>query len=86
MEKDKVLEMEINLEDQKRVFDEKMAENDAITEKMQEVMNKVLATDNNPAENENLKKYIEDLITYLKTFDDKDDMIEKLENLLSSIK
>lgn len=86
MEKDKVLEMEINLEDQKRVFDEKMAENDAITEKMQEVMNKVLATVNNPAEKENLKKYIEDLITYLKTFDDKDDMIEKLENLLSSIK
>lgn len=86
MKKDKVLEMEINLENQKRVFDEKMAENDAISEKIQEVMNKVLATVNNPTEKENLKKYIEDLITYLKTFDDKDNMIEKLENLLKSIK
>lgn len=86
MEKNKVLEMEINLENQKKIFDEKMAENDAITEKIQEVMNKVLATVNNPAEKENLKKYIEDLITYLKTFDNKDDMIAKLENLLKSIK
>lgn len=86
MEKNKVLEMKINLENQKKIFDEKMAENDAITEKMQEVMNKVLATVNNPAEKENLKKYIEDLITYLKTFDDKDDMIAKLEDLLKSIK
>lgn len=86
MEKDKILEMEINLENEKKIFDEKMAENDAITEKIQEVMNKVLATVNNPAEKENLKKYIEDLITYLKTFDGKDDMIEKLENLLKSIK
>ena len=86
MKKNKVLEMEINLENQKKIFDEKMAENDAITEKMQEVMNKVLATVNNPAEKENLKKYIEDLITYLKTFEDKDDMIAKLEDLLKSIK
>ena len=83
---DKILNMEINLENQKKIFNEKMAENDAISAKMQETMNKVLATVKDPAEKENLKKYIEDLITYLKTFDDKEDMITKLESLLSSIK
>lgn len=85
MEKEKVLEMTLNLENEKKIFDTKMEENDAITEKIKEVMNKVLATVNNPAEKENLKKYIEDLISYLKTFDDKEDMIEKLKNLLSSL-
>lgn len=86
MEKNKILEMEINLENQKKIFDEKMTENDAITEKLQEVMNKVLEATKNPNEKENVKKYIEDLIAYLKTFDDKEDMITKLESLLSSIK
>ena len=86
MEKNKILEMEINLENQKKIFDEKMAENDAISAKMQETMNKVLATVKDSAEKENLQKYIEDLIAYLKTFDDKEDMITKLESLLSSIK
>lgn len=85
MEKEKILEMTLNLENEKKIFDTKMEENDAITEKIKEVMNKVLATVNNPAEKENLKKYIEDLISYLKTFDDKEDMIEKLKNLLSSL-
>lgn len=86
MEKDKVLKMELNLENEKKLFEEKIAENDAIAAKMQEVINKVLTVVNNPAEKENLKKYIEDLISYLKTFDDKDDMIAKLEDLLKSIK
>ena len=86
MEKNNILEMEINLENQKKIFDEKMTENDGITEKIQEVMNKILEATKNPNEKENVKKYIEDLIAYLKTFDDKEDMITKLESLLSSIK
>lgn len=86
MEKDKVLEMQVNLKNQKKIFDEKMAENDAIAAKMQEIIEKVLETVHKPTEKETLKKYIEDFIAYLKTFNDKDDMIEKLENLLKSIK